>query len=207
MSKKRGLSLEDKRERLLEVFHESCDVFVWKEVEKLATKKGITPQSIKDVLQSLVDDDLVHQEKIGSANYFWSFPSETSVLLETEVQKLNTRIEETEAKKISLKDQIQVAEEGREDSESRKEKIKELSELTAKVDEIRVSLLRYRDNDPELFEQLKTAVDETKASANRWLENIFALQSWCSKKFIGMESELKKFFNQNGITDDTDYIP
>lgn len=141
MSKKRGLSLEEKRERLLEVFHDSCEVFVWKEVEKLATKKGITPQSIKDVLQSLVDDDLVHQEKIGAANYFWSFPSETSVLLEKDIQKLNSRFEEVVTKKTSLMDQIQLAGEGREDSESRTEKIKELAELTAKVSPPPKSLL------------------------------------------------------------------
>lgn len=30
------------------------------------------------VLQSLVDDDLVHSERIGASNYFWSFPAEAS---------------------------------------------------------------------------------------------------------------------------------
>lgn len=32
-------------------------------------------QSVKEVLQSLVDDNLVTSEKIGTSNYFWSFPS------------------------------------------------------------------------------------------------------------------------------------
>jgi hypothetical protein len=30
-------------------------------------------------LQSLVDDSLVNQEKIGVSNFFWSFPAEASV--------------------------------------------------------------------------------------------------------------------------------
>jgi hypothetical protein len=38
-------------------------------------------QTIKDVVQSLVDDGLVELEKIGSANYFWSFPSKTLCLV------------------------------------------------------------------------------------------------------------------------------
>jgi len=38
-------------------------------------KKGIVTQSVKEVLQSLVDDNLVSFEKIGTSNYFWSFPS------------------------------------------------------------------------------------------------------------------------------------
>lgn len=32
-------------------------------------------QSIKDVLMSLVDDGLVTMDKIGTSNYFWSYPS------------------------------------------------------------------------------------------------------------------------------------
>ena len=32
-------------------------------------------QSVKEVLQSLVDDGLVDSERIGTSNYFWAFPS------------------------------------------------------------------------------------------------------------------------------------
>lgn len=46
-----------------------------KELEKLGTKAGVVTQTIKDVVQSLVDDRLVEMEKIGSANFYWSFPS------------------------------------------------------------------------------------------------------------------------------------
>ena len=31
--------------------------------------------SVKEVLQSLVDDCLVDSERIGTSNYFWSYPS------------------------------------------------------------------------------------------------------------------------------------
>lgn len=48
------------------------------DVEKLAVKKGVTFQSVKEVVQSLVDDDMVHQDKIGISNFLWAFPSETS---------------------------------------------------------------------------------------------------------------------------------
>lgn len=58
---KKGLSLEQKRERVLEFFHETDSVFQFKEVEKEAVKRGVTAQSVKDVVQSLVDDNLVNQ--------------------------------------------------------------------------------------------------------------------------------------------------
>lgn len=32
-------------------------------------------QTIKDVLQSLVDDGMVELEKVGAKNFYWAFPS------------------------------------------------------------------------------------------------------------------------------------
>jgi len=78
-SKKRGLSLEEKRQRMLEIFYTKKEFFLLKELEKIAPKeKGITSQSVKDVLQSLVDDNLVDTDKIGTSVYFWSFPSKAT---------------------------------------------------------------------------------------------------------------------------------
>lgn len=41
MSKRKGVSLEEKRARILRIYHESKDVFNLKEVEKLASKAGV----------------------------------------------------------------------------------------------------------------------------------------------------------------------
>lgn len=84
-SKKRGLSIDEKKQKVLEIFHESKEVFVLKvrprplhsespchtasifirpvlvptqDIEKLAPKRGVTLQSVKEVVQALVDDDL-----------------------------------------------------------------------------------------------------------------------------------------------------
>ena len=65
MSKrKKGMSLEEKRTKVLELFHESKSVFNFKEVEKLAVKKGVIQQSVKDVVKSLVDDDQVNLSEV-----------------------------------------------------------------------------------------------------------------------------------------------
>lgn len=42
-------------------------IFQLKELEKLGPKKGVISQSVKDVVQSLVDDDLVSKDKIGTS--------------------------------------------------------------------------------------------------------------------------------------------
>ncbi|KAM2383428.1 hypothetical protein ACFXTH_040987 [Malus domestica] len=66
MSKKQGLSLDEKREKMLQIFYDSQDFFLLKELEKSGSKKGVISQSVKDVIQSLVDDDLVFKDKIGT---------------------------------------------------------------------------------------------------------------------------------------------
>ncbi|XP_058955213.1 meiotic nuclear division protein 1 homolog isoform X2 [Pocillopora verrucosa] len=94
MSKKRGLSLEEKRTRMLELFFERKEFFLLKELEKIAPKeKGITSMSVKEVVQSLVDDNLVDTDKIGTSVYFWAYPSkaihtdERNLILEELTQK------------------------------------------------------------------------------------------------------------------------
>ncbi|KAF4527335.1 hypothetical protein B566_EDAN001112 [Ephemera danica] len=63
MSKRKGVSADEKRTRMLEIFHESEDFYQLKELEKLGPKeKGIVAQSVKDVVQSLVDDGLEDRE-------------------------------------------------------------------------------------------------------------------------------------------------
>ena len=61
---------------MCDFFYEKKDFFQLKELEKyLPKEKGIVAQSVKEVLQSLIDDHLVVAEKIGTSNYYWSFPS------------------------------------------------------------------------------------------------------------------------------------
>jgi hypothetical protein len=51
---------------MMELFFETKDVFQLKDMEKIAPKeKGITAMSVKEVLQSLVDDGMVDCERLG----------------------------------------------------------------------------------------------------------------------------------------------
>uniref|UniRef100_A0A8C7E9C2 Meiotic nuclear divisions 1 n=1 Tax=Nothoprocta perdicaria TaxID=30464 RepID=A0A8C7E9C2_NOTPE len=70
------MGFEEKRARMMEIFFETKDVFQLKDIEKIAPKeKGITSMSVKEILQSLVDDGMVDTDRIGTSNYFWAFPS------------------------------------------------------------------------------------------------------------------------------------
>ncbi|KAK9723259.1 Meiotic nuclear division protein 1, variant 2 [Basidiobolus ranarum] len=116
MSRK-GLSLEEKRKRMESIFHETKEFFQLKEIEKIAPKtKGIVMQSVKDVLQSLVDDNMVTSEKIGTSNYFWSFPSTALQTRKGKLEDLAEELENLTNKNDELGKNIQEASAGREDS-------------------------------------------------------------------------------------------
>jgi hypothetical protein len=76
----RGLSADEKAAKILEIFAETKDCFMLKEIEKIASKeKGVVLQSVKDILEQLVGDSLVQCEKMGTQNVYWNFPSASFV--------------------------------------------------------------------------------------------------------------------------------
>ncbi|KAI3524372.1 hypothetical protein L1887_03026 [Cichorium endivia] len=65
--KKRGLSSEEKQEKMLQISYDSQDFYLLKEVGKFGSRKGVTSQSVEDVVQTLVDDGFVSKDKIGTS--------------------------------------------------------------------------------------------------------------------------------------------
>ncbi|XP_041982282.1 meiotic nuclear division protein 1 homolog [Aricia agestis] len=204
MSKKRGLSADEKKVRMLEIFHQTKDFFQLKELEKIAPKeKGITMQSVKEVVQSLVDDHLVDTEKIGTSIYFWSFPSKAKNSKKRKLNELQTEFEDINKKIKKAEENIALESIGREPSEERTQLLATLEELTKKENELKKELQKYRDCDPEYIATLKTETEDLKGAINRWTENIYILKSYMKNTFQ-VESEV---INQNfEIPPDIDYI-
>ncbi|XP_047182119.1 meiotic nuclear division protein 1 homolog [Vigna umbellata] len=154
MSKKRGLSLEEKREKMLQIFYESQDFFLLKELEKMGPRKGVISQSVKDVVQSLVDDDLVSKDKIGTSVYFWSLPSCAGNQLRNVYRKLDSDLQNSKNRHAQLVEQCQELRKGREESEERAEAVADLKAVEQQHNELKVELEKYRDNDPAAFEAM-----------------------------------------------------
>lgn len=79
-------------------------------------------------------------------------------------------------------------------------KFAELKEENAKLSGI---LEQYRECDPEVIENIKKQGLTALEAANRWTDNVFAVRSWCTKKFGINTKDIDKQF---GIPDDFDYI-
>ncbi|XP_039240592.1 meiotic nuclear division protein 1 homolog isoform X3 [Pipra filicauda] len=179
MSKKKGLSFEEKRARMMEIFFETKDVFQLKDIEKIAPKeKGITSMSVKEILQSLVDDGMVDTDRIGTSNYFWAFPSKALHARKRKLEEL-----ESQAERSAL--------------------MEELAALRQKKEQLKAEIDKYRECDPDVVEEMRQTNKVAKEAANRWTDNIFSIKSWAKRKFGFEESRIDKGF---GIPEDLDYI-
>lgn len=204
---KRGLSTEEKRKRMLEFFHEKQEFFQLKDMEKLCSaEKGITVQTIKDVLTSLVDDGLVESEKIDTSIYYWSLPSKALMKRKENIKTLESELKhETERNKL-LNDKLDAyrsTSNDEDDDEKRAQLLEQLEELDDEKRRLEKELAAYRENDPEVFEKLKQTIQSSKKACNRWVENIFLLKSWLKNKFRVDEAVIDKQFE---IPADLDYI-
>ncbi|GJN28726.1 hypothetical protein PR202_gb16884 [Eleusine coracana subsp. coracana] len=214
MSKKRGLSLEEKREQMLQIFYESQDFYlvnicclILKELEKMGPKKGVISQSVKDVVQSLVDDDLVFKDKIGtsvrftiffhaSRVYFWSLPSCAGNQLRNTYNKLESDLSNSKKRYMELVEQRENLKRGREDSEEREAALEELKAVKSHHKRLKEELAAYADSDPVALEAMKDAIDVAHSAANRWTDNIFTLQQWCSTTFPQAKEQLEHMYRE-----------
>ena len=73
----------------------------------------------KDVVQSLVDDNLVDTDKIGTSVYFWAFPSKALAQRQSQLSQLRDKLDASKAKNEELNKVFQNASSGREDSDDR----------------------------------------------------------------------------------------
>ncbi|XP_051982327.1 meiotic nuclear division protein 1 homolog isoform X3 [Xyrauchen texanus] len=189
---------------MMEIFFETKDVFQLKDIEKIAPKsKGITPMSVKDVLQSLVDDNMVDTERVGTSNYYWAFPSKALHARKCRLEELKRQHEEGKQRKIALQQAVDKAKVGREINEEREALLKELVTLKGQRDQMKAELEKYKECDPELVEEIRKANITAKEAVSRWTDNVFAIKSWAKKKFSFDDSRLDKAF---GIPEGFDYI-
>ncbi|CAE6481533.1 unnamed protein product [Rhizoctonia solani] len=215
----RGLSAEEKRVKLVELFHETRDFYQLKELEKLAPKmKGIVSQSVKEVLQSLVDDNLVQMDKIGSSNCELpceqesEFDAKRNSLLElSQCQRsltgnLSSAKEELvalESKITSLTSEIENEVAQREDTEDRRASLAQLAQNRATLTELEAEMAQYGLADPAVLERKRRAVVLAREAACRWTDNYSVLFSHITKTLGCDAGELRMFL---GVGDDYEDI-
>ncbi|KAF9509790.1 hypothetical protein BS47DRAFT_127552 [Hydnum rufescens UP504] len=190
----RGLSVEEKRAKLLEIFRESKDFFQLKELEKLGAKKGVVSQTVKEILQSLVDDNLVQFDKIGSANFYWSFPSARGSLLTHQIETTHEELSILEARQSELISTIEISKSEREDSSHRNELLATYSALQESLAAAKMELARYQSSNAGQYEEKQRAVILAKEAAVRWNDNIEFAIAHCVSTFNMTTADIRNAF-------------
>lgn len=203
MSKKRGLSVDDKRRVILKIYHDLKQPFNLKEIEHYGSKLGVVQQSIKEINQSLCDDSLVCSDKIGSANFFWSFPSKVmndKTQEKAKLEALSNQLNQGIKDYSSLKKQL---EETRVQSAEREEKLDRLDRLGQEEKMLDAQLESLKMNDPEQIKVIQMQAVANFHSANRWTDNVWAVKKYLTKKRGMSGKEVDKTL---GIDASFDYL-
>lgn len=199
----KGLSLDEKREILQDIFFSSKSFFNIKEVETLGSKRKIPQQTVKDVLQTLVDDNLVTVEKIGSGNYYWALPSKQVALRNTKIKDLKDKIQVCEENTKSLAKSITKATKGKEETDERKELLKEYAVETARTNAIKAKMSSYANDNPIIMREKVAKTKQAITAANRWTDNVFSIKEYLKNTYYMQEADIN---NQFQIPSELDYI-
>ncbi|ORY91502.1 Mnd1 family-domain-containing protein [Leucosporidium creatinivorum] len=165
LQSKKGLSLEEKRTRLLDLFKETKEFYKLQELEKLAPKtKGITAMSVKEVLQGLVDDGLVksklvfvsarfrsHRSLVPPSSLYWHFPSDAAASIISRHSKLKDSVEGMRSRAAAEEEIIASEMLGREETENRAELLQRFDVAQAQLQQLKEEETEYTGCDPRVF--------------------------------------------------------
>jgi hypothetical protein len=144
-------------------------------------------QTIKEINQSLVDDFLVSTDKIGSANFFWSFPSKAyqdQVVLRQTLDATQQSLQLSVSNVQSAQSDAKLSR----SSAGRQEKLQELAALEEEEKAVDRRLESLKFNDPEEIKRILREAEANQQAANRWTDNIWSVKGFLVKK-KGMPSK------------------
>ena len=137
--------------------------------------------------QSLVDDNMLCSDKIGSGVFFWSFPSKayqdlllaeerlrSSILVSNEaIEKVNCDISELQASR------------GRSDRSAILNRLQQLQQEEQVLDR---QLENLKSFDPDHIDLVLKESKRCKISADRWTDNVWLIRAYMTRK-LGRSSK------------------
>jgi len=153
---------------------------------------------VKDYLQALSDDNKIRVEKIGSGNWYWSFPSEEKIAKENAFNKATEERDKAAAAVEELQAKVDEAGAAREEDEdmllgsggNRKSLTLSYAGLTKELEGLQKELAAYSDNDPVELERKKQRTEQSKSDAERWTEQIQSMESWIKSRTGGDREQM-----------------
>mmetsp|Transcript_125937 Transcript_125937/g.364367 ORF Transcript_125937/g.364367 Transcript_125937/m.364367 type:complete len:208 (-) Transcript_125937:170-793(-) len=198
MSKRKGLSFDEKKAVLLGAMQSEAAFYTLKELETLGKSKGVIPQAVKDVVEGLTADGEVQTDKVGSQVLFWSLPSQKSSTLRAKRRKVSEDIERLQKEYETL--QAELATVSVEPAPTEQEVAalrKKVVEDKKRRDEMKRKVETMERCGPGKIAEMKKQIAVAKEAANRWADNIINIRSMFMRENRGevTTAQFNRMFN------------
>ncbi|KAI5779550.1 meiotic nuclear division protein 1 [Geopyxis carbonaria] len=188
----------------LSYFRTTAVAHALKDLEKsLPSAAGISSMLVKDYLTHLQNESLISVEKIGSGNWYWSFPADAKLAKERvlaeakkEHDKVKKAVEEAERAVEDEKGRLGGDEGGRE----RVQAVERLRRAQERRERLLLEAEGYKGGRVEVGE-----TESLKTEVNAVIDNIYTLEAWV--KGICQDPEaLEGLRQQVGYEEDMEYL-
>ncbi|KAA8893930.1 Mnd1-like protein [Sphaerosporella brunnea] len=194
-----------KRALVLNYFHTTRVAHTLKDLEKaLPSAAGISSMVVKDYLASLVNDSLLTVEKIGSGNWYWSFPADAVLQKQNLVAAAKAERDKAAAaleaaERAVAEEQERLGDGG--DGEDRMGLAARLAELEAERERVKAGIEALRGGAGA--EVVMGEREKLRLRVNEIVDNIYQLEKFFKDRAPEQWAALKE---QAGLEDEIDYI-
>ncbi|OCL06247.1 meiotic nuclear division protein 1 [Glonium stellatum] len=170
-----------------------------KDLEKaLPSVASVNGMQVKDYIQALSDDNKVRVEKIGSGNWYWSFPSEEKSAKDITFSKARDENEKAVSMVAELQEKFAEAGTARKDDEDmllgpgndRKSLTTKHTALLKELEVLRQELARYNEDDPVEVDKKRLETKQYKWDAEKRTEHIQSIEGWLKEQTGGDKDQM-----------------
>ena len=129
----------------------------------------------------MVDDFIVFSDKIGAANFYWSFPSKAYSDQMTLHETKSLAVKRARETHEIIASQISMVRSARK-LPNRSDLLSELASLQQEEMSLDTNIEAGKLNDPEEIERICRQNRKNQDAANRWTDNIWTIKSFLTKK-------------------------
>lgn len=159
---------------------------------------------VKDLVQSLLDDNLVETDKIGIGNFLWALPSKARQNRISQLESLKSSIMESKTQKKFLNQFIENQLIEKPETSERITCLDELRSLTEQLNQSTKLKDSLRSCTRVYYDECCEKVKESSEMANLYTDRIFMAKKFLQNKMPHISNS--DFSAHFGIPEDLDYI-
>ncbi|KAH0577732.1 Meiotic nuclear division protein 1 [Spironucleus salmonicida] len=192
---------EEKKIRILNYFTSSNMVFSAATLDTVAKATKVSSMIIKNLVQSLADENLICTDKIGASTNYWQFSGTVQREIQSKNDKLRAQAEALQKEKDKLISENQKLTDQNQLNGDLGALITELKEIKSKHAKMSELQALYEKNSPDLYIKLLQCYKESLELINMETDNIFTLKRYLIQKLNMEKKQAEQLIRINGDFD------